>query len=78
MTPLHIEIMLHYYDYERDRDFPGSNGINSGPMRREFGALVEEGLLKLNPYEITAKGRAYVEQLCKVEPPTKQVWVYEP
>lgn len=84
MTPIHIEIMLHY---SRGYPFP-PNSPGGGPLLEVQKQLLDWGLIEhesdypghehpLN-FKVTDKGRAYVEQLCKVGPPTKQVWVYEP
>jgi len=75
MTPLQIEIMLHYYamgDDYRECDF-------SAPAVREAidnFILVTEMLRASTPeegydpaYRITDKGRAYVDYLCSVPLP---------
>jgi hypothetical protein len=74
MTPLHIEIMLHYY--AMGDDFMG--GDFSAPAVREFvDWLNAKGMIEpssrdrpvLVAYVITDKGRAYVDYLCAVPLP---------
>ena len=63
MTPLHIEIMLHY-SYT---DTPFKNW--QAPAQREYiKNLCESRMLKgaLLQYTITDKGRAYVERLLAI------------
>lgn len=77
MTPFEIEIMLHYYyrpRYFRDGDF-------SAPASRSaLESFCENGLLREAPvnagalYEITERGRVYVEALKSVPLPI-QVWI---
>lgn len=74
MTPLEIEIVMHYYccpgEY-REGDF-------TAPAVR---SIIDEfrdqlGLIKQTPdgYKITDKGAAFVQSLCSVQLPV-QVWV---
>ncbi len=77
MTPLEIEILLHYYtraagDY-RDGDF-------SAPAVKDVIDWFKGSLLEDNPddagtaYRITDRGRAYIEALTDVQLPI-QKWV---
>lgn len=72
MTPLQIDIMLHYYamgDDYREGDF-------SAPAVKESIDWLDDERMILrtlsgNPqYRITDKGRAYVDYLCSVPLPT--------
>ena len=79
ITPLHIEIMLHYNiggsDY-RDGDFSAS------AVREYINQLHEENLLEAVPeyqectlkYFITDKGLVWIDCLCKTPMPI-QKWV---
>ena len=77
MTPLHIEIMLHYNsgatDY-RDGDFTAVS-VSGAILLLEQKGLIENMGLRCSPrYLITEGGRMYVESLCQVRPPVKR-WV---
>lgn len=84
MTPLEIDIMLHYYSCAND----WRNGDHTAPICKEtFGWFLDQDLLKCSNfhverfedgtlkarYEVTERGRAYVEALKQVPLPT-QIW----
>ena len=76
MTPLHIDILLHYYtrpgDY-RDGDF-------SAPAVKEYvgwlagNDLISSAHCKVEKYEITDRGRALVDAICDTPLPINK-WV---
>ena len=72
ITPLHIEIMLHYNCCEEN--FPRLNA----PACQEYAKqLAVEGLLEEgvgSVYRVTSKGKAWVCYLCMVPFPIQQ-WV---
>lgn len=81
MSPLDIEIMLHYYasggQYGRDKD--GGHCPSDAPaVRDSHMQLAKDGLLGYikggNGYEITDRGRAYVDFLKAVPFPVAK-WV---
>lgn len=71
MTPLHIEILLHYYS--SPTPFPGSSqaGDEYTTDLHNCGLIDPCGN---GVYKTTQKGDAHVEQLCQLPLPT-QVWV---
>lgn len=78
MSPLQIEIMLHYQvcgdDYrEGDFDAPAVRDAIEGFKQQE---MLREAHYKNRCYEITAKGHAYVKALCAVPEPHIQ-WVVD-
>ena len=81
MSPLEIEIMLHYYttpgQYGRDRD--GGHCPSDAPaVRDSLMELAKAGLLSYvkdgNGYQIADRGMAYVEFLKEVPLPIHK-WV---
>lgn len=76
MSPLKIEIMLHYYAFAGDfRD----GSLDAPAVQSGLGEMVHFGLLVegVEPhYSITERGRAYVEALKEVKLPIKEtIWV---
>ncbi|MPZ19536.1 MAG: hypothetical protein GEV06_16690 [Luteitalea sp.] len=78
MTPLQIQMMLHYFAIaapyaERDPAHAFSPAVVG-----QRGDLIRSGLLRVDDspsgYEVTARGRAYVEALKRVPLPGQQ-WV---
>ena len=87
MSPMQIKIMLHYY-----YSFFDFKDMTSKASKEFHSYFVREGMLKKHDitnlielpegtyessYEITDKGKAYVELLKRVKPP-KVAWVSEP
>lgn len=83
MSPLQIEIMLHYHCQSGDHELFRSN---KSAWSRFGEDLVRADLLrKADPHEgreekftITPKGRAYIEKLCSIPPPKEKIiYVFE-
>lgn len=71
-TPLHLKLLLHAYSH------PEPWPHNGGCAHEYEQQLVLSGLIQSHAsghyYECTQKGRAHVEQLCRLPFPT-QVWM---
>lgn len=78
MTPLKIEMLLHWYTTDTDPDIEGS------AQHQAWTAFLEDMLIQSRligdtapaEYKLTARGRAYVEALLSVPLP-KKTWVVE-
>lgn len=72
-TPLHIQLMLHYYAIAsavENSDAPAVLEYTQDLLKH---GLIREGHYS-SKYNATEKGEKFVEKLCKTELP-KQVWV---
>lgn len=79
MTPLQIEILLHYYttptDY-RDGDFFAPSVREAIDDFRKLNILVNSVKSGVN-YALSEGGQRYVERLCSVPlPQIKECWVF--
>lgn len=76
MSPLQIEIVMHYYcctDDYRGADFSAPAVRESIDWMRGDGGLLEESNRSTVNYQLTERGRVYVEALQSVPLPI-QTW----
>ena len=76
MTPLHIQIALHYFTRNEPYAMREPAHANSDATRRYTKELVDAGLLvpdtnEASGYQRSGKLRQYVEDLLAVQLPTK-------
>ncbi len=75
MTPLHIEIALHY-SKSRDSDAAAYTGRDSDAAAQIHREFADAGLLEIagdnKRWKVTERMRLYVEALCAVPLPVKQ------
>lgn len=74
MTPLHIQLMLHYYAIDEPYAKGDPAHANSDAVRKYRAFLIGENMIcpsssSGSGYEATDRGRAYVEALCAVQLP---------
>ena len=76
MTPLEIDILLHYYtrpgEYGQKDDNFNAPAVQSSFRRMESAELLEMVSPDL-PYKITERGKAYIDAFCKLPLP-EQYW----
>jgi len=80
MTPLHIQIMLHYYCNVTPYAEKEPAHRNSSAVMSYTDYLVDDNMLRPSQcegvYVVTEKGRAYIDALKAVaEPIAKTIWV---
>lgn len=69
MTPVQMEVILHYY--YNDSSFVSRRASHSEAKRHLLSVGLLQEPMDANSYRITDRGRVYVESLIKVPLPTK-------
>lgn len=79
MTPLQLQMMLHYYAIAEPYACRQSDHANSPEVMRQREELIVDKLIEVvltsfSGYQCTARGKAYVEMLCAMPLPVCK-WV---
>jgi len=74
MTPLHIELMIHYYAHCEPTYNPEAPAVKEYTLDLLKEGLIDESATSGSGYVSTDKGKAFVEKICETPIPV-QTWI---